>query len=146
MPTVPTATLCSELGCKNNKSRYSSKCLDHGGKDTIRGKANRKEFNAMYQKRFWDSLRRIRISQNPLCQRCMVTGKVASATVVDHVFPWAKLDQQAFYKNHFQCLCRDCHTTKTLFEQKGIILQYIHGHEEKLSIHDYPYEILKSSE
>jgi hypothetical protein len=42
------------------------------------------------------------------------------ANVVDHLFPWSHISEQAFYINKFQSLCATHHATKTQLERHGI--------------------------
>ena len=131
MPTIPTYTKCSVLGCKNTKSRFNSFCMEHGGRDTFNhNKYNtseeRKARNEKYQTRQWQKLRQIQLSRQPLCQACLINNVVTPAQHVDHVFPWAQISNTAFYYNLFQSLCQQHHSEKTALEQRGI---YRHYHE-----------------
>ena len=129
MPTIPTYTKCSILGCKNSKSRFNSFCMEHGGRDTYNHQrynsdAERKARNEKYQTRQWQKLRQIQLSKQPLCQACLINNIVTPAKHIDHVFPWAQIDPSAFYHNLFQSLCVAHHSEKTALEQKGIYRHY----------------------
>lgn len=97
--------------------------MEHGGK-TYNGSYKRKLTNAKYNTVLWRKLRVIQLSKQPLCQGCSVRGKVTQATVVDHVFPWNQIGDQAFVANLFQSLCPECHSVKTNLEQQGIFRHY----------------------
>lgn len=129
MPTVPSATKCSTLGCKNPKARFSSLCIEHGGRDKFDYKRynntqDRKEAADMYSTKQWRTLRQIQLSQYPLCAGCKASGIITSATHVDHIFPWRQIGGQSFTYNLFQSLCNECHTSKTHLEQQGIFRAY----------------------
>lgn len=126
MPTIPTNKKCATLGCKNPRSKLSPHCLEHGGKDTYTKERTeeRKKLDSMYQLPFWKHARQVQLSTQPLCQCCLTRGLVTPATHVDHVFPWAKINRQAFFLNWFQSLCHDCHAHKTQQEAKGIARHY----------------------
>lgn len=126
MPTVPTNAKCSQLGCKNPKSKLSSNCLEHGGRDTQPFYRNeeRDKAHAFYLTAQWRKHRARQLSLQPLCQCCLTRGIITGANEVDHVFPWRQLGGQAFYRNLFQSLCHDCHSHKTQQERKGIITHY----------------------
>lgn len=126
MPTLPKYTKCAHLGCKNEKNKYSSFCLEHGGRDTYQYKANeaKQDANAMYNTAQWRSVRQRQLSLQPLCQACLLEGIITSATEVDHVIPWRSIGKQAFYRNIFQCLCHDHHSAKTQMEKRGIYRHY----------------------
>lgn len=129
MPTIPSNTKCSMLGCNNPRSKHNSYCLQHGGRDTYNTKHNkqtneRKEQIALYQTAQWHTLRQIQLSKNPLCQACLIDGVVTQAQHIDHLFPWMQLNKEAFYINIFQSLCAEHHREKTHLEQRGIIRYY----------------------
>ena len=123
MPTLPSNTKCSHLGCSNEKSKLNSYCLEHGGK-SYDNSAERKAFNNAYQSKYWIQQRKIQLSKQPICQACIHLGKVSEAKHVDHVFPWSRIGEQAFKLNLFQSLCHECHSYKTVLEAKGIYRHY----------------------
>ena len=126
MPTAPLNTKCAQLGCKAPRSKLSAYCIEHGGKDTqgIEKTEQRKAFDSMYQTGFWKLTRKLCLSRQPLCQCCLQRGIITEAKHVDHLFPWARIGRQAFFRNIFQCLCQDCHAHKTQLEQRGIVRHY----------------------
>ena len=129
MPTVPFNSHCSHLGCKNPKSKFSGYCLEHGGRDTqvTYRSAERDKAHAFYSTAQWGRHRRVQLSGHPLCASCLTRGIITSATEVDHVFPWAKIDKQAFYHNLFQSLCHECHSVKTSEERQGTYTHFSTG-------------------
>lgn len=129
MPTVPSATKCSTLGCKNTKAKFSSLCTEHGGRDTFNHRRynqtdKRKEAGDKYNGRQWRTLRQIQLSQYPLCAGCKADGIITAAQHVDHIFPWQQIGEHAFTFNLFQSLCPSCHSSKTQLEQQGIFRAY----------------------
>ena len=120
MPTVPTSTKCAALNCKEQKSRFNSFCIEHGGKDALPTRLSDKH----YQSPAWRSIRRRQLSIQPLCQACLPRGHVCSAEHVDHLFPWNVIGGESFLKNIFQSLCQPCHSHKTALEQRSIIEHY----------------------
>jgi 5-methylcytosine-specific restriction endonuclease McrA len=129
MPTIPTNTKCSTLGCKNTKAKRSGSCLQHGGYDTYVHKQyhktpKRKLASEKYSSKQWGTLRQIQLSQYPLCAGCKVDGIIKSAEHVDHIFPWQQIGEHAFTFNLFQSLCPSCHSSKTQLEQQGIFRAY----------------------
>ena len=142
MPTLPTNTKCSSLGCKNPRSRLNSYCVEHGGINTI-DTEQRKAFTSMYQTNQWRTLRQAQLSKQPLCESCIKQGKVVQANHVDHLFAWNKIGKQAFYNNLFQSLCTNCHSHKSALEKQDI---YIHYKTNKTyTINDYQYVILQTN-
>jgi 5-methylcytosine-specific restriction endonuclease McrA len=138
MPTAPFNGKCSHLGCNNPRTRFSSLCLDHGGRDKQRtySSKERKESNSFYATSQWKRQRIVELSRQPLCQACLIKGMITPATEVDHVFPWRQIGEEAFYLNVFQCLCHDHHSLKTQLEKHGIIKHYC-GEETDLTLSDY---------
>lgn len=132
MPSIPTNTTCSHLGCKNTKSKYNQYCIEHGGRDVFNQKYNkdRKSFNDMYNTRQWLSLRQIQLSKQPICIACQSQGIITPANVVDHLFPWSQISKEAFFINRFQSLCQTHHSEKTQLEQKGIYRAYGTPHKD----------------
>jgi 5-methylcytosine-specific restriction enzyme A len=129
MPTVPTNQKCSTLGCKNTKAKFSSLCLEHGGRDTFNAKRynqtdKRKDATDKYNTKQWRTLRQIQLSQYPICAGCKQDGIIRSAEHVDHIFPWQQIGEMAFTFNLFQSLCPSCHSSKTQLEQQGIFRAY----------------------
>ena len=132
MPTVPRITECAYLGCRENRSRLNSYCMEHGGlQHTNEGKDN------AYSNPAWRTIRRVQLSKQPICQACLTRGRVESAVHVDHVFPWRQISEQAFLRNIFQSLCQNCHSHKTAQERRGINEHYTHEGIKALTKADY---------
>ena len=135
MPTYPNNTQCSELGCKELRSRLNSFCLNHGGKNYIEAR----QTDSIYQTPAWRSVRRRQLSIQPLCQACLSRGKIEAAQHVDHVFPWKHIGKQAFLNNIFQSLCQPDHSHKTAKERKGIYEHYTIEGIKTYTEDDYHY-------
>jgi len=129
MPTLPSNTKCASLGCKENRSRLSTFCIGHGGKDTYKAKAtqDRRQVNAMYDAAAWKRIRAAQLSREPLCAGCATQGRIVQAVQVDHLFSWNDIGKEAFYDNIFQSLCTSCHSHKTSLEHQGIYRHYTGG-------------------
>lgn len=119
MPSTPINTKCRELGCKNPKTYRSTFCEEHGGGMTEKGKQNSK----LYSTAYWKKKRASQLSKQPLCACCLLQGKIVQAQAIDHVFPHRR-DNDKFRNNLFQSLCVECHTNKTIEENKGNYLYY----------------------
>lgn len=131
MPTVPTNTKCSTLGCKNTKAKFSGSCVEHGGRDIYEYKRNevkRKESAYKYNSKQWRVFRQIQLSRYPICAGCKADGIITSAIHVDHVFPWIQIGEHAFIHNLYQSLCQPCHSSKTQLEQQGVFRMYGNPH------------------
>lgn len=139
MPTVPTNGKCASLGCPNPRTKYSVYCLGHGGRDTQLNYRNEERDRAhrFYLTAQWAKVRARQLSIQPICQACLTRTIITPATEVDHVFPWRRIGEQAFYLNRFQSLCHDCHSHKTQQEQKDIIMSYANGIATTYRLSDY---------
>ncbi len=63
--------------------------------------------------RNWQSARTAYLAEHPLCRSCRQAGRVAEATVVDHIVPH-RGDQRLFWDiTNWQSLCKRCHDKKT---------------------------------
>ena len=138
MPTVPRATKCSQLGCKNQRAKLSGVCIEHGGKDTyvLPSNEERKEFNRAYDSA-WRKVRATQLSKQPLCQGCFSQGHIRSARQVDHLFAWSAIGKEAFHLNIFQSLCDECHSHKTVLERKGVYRHYLGSTQTDYALTDY---------
>lgn len=141
MPTVPTTRKCSHLGCKNERSRLNSYCLEHGGLQNMEARAT----DSMYQTKAWKAVRAAQLSRQPLCQGCLLRGVVSPAHHVDHLFPWRTIGAAAFTQNIMQSLCKECHSYKTGQEKHGRILQYTPDGMVVHTIEDYKHVIHKNA-
>lgn len=135
MPIYPHNIQCSELGCKEPRSRLNSFCLKHGGKDNM----IRRDTDSIYQTPAWRTLRQRQLSIQPLCQACLIRGRVEAAQHVDHVFAWKHVGKHAFLRNVFQSLCHADHSHKTGLEKQGKYIHYTSEGERQYVISDYGY-------
>ena len=120
---MPTAALrnCPRPGCYNlTKGGPCPACKR--GKDKERRRTRSPQEVRFYHSKAWLTLRRVKLSINPLCELdCVQVGKVMGATDVDHSEPistpqgWAKrLDM-----DNLRSACHQCHSRRTAREQSG---------------------------
>jgi len=143
MPTLPTNSKCSTLGCKDNRSKYNTFCINHGGRNSYNDSDSRAESNSMYQSKQWKQTRTVQLSKQPLCQACLCVGRITAANHVDHVFAWNKVGKFAFYRNLFQSLCVNCHSAKTAQEQRGVYVHYVEAGPIEYTKNDYAWLMAK---
>jgi 5-methylcytosine-specific restriction endonuclease McrA len=101
-----------------------------------------KESDSIYSTPVWKSIRNRQLSTQPLCQSCLITGRVVSANTVDHVFAWQKHGKQSFTQNLFQSLCHDCHSYKTGQEKQGKFIHYKGDQTLTYTSHDYQIQVM----
>lgn len=105
MPTSP-ALPCSTPGCRHRKP-----CPDHAARHEPiahrRGSASSRGYGAP-----WRKLRMMVLREEPLCRRC---GNPASE--VDHRVPKEQGGDDT--RDNLQALCKPCHSTKTVTEDRG---------------------------
>lgn len=68
----------------------------------------------------WEQYRISFLGRNPLCVRCLATGRTTVAKHVDHIIPVDSASDEPFWpaSNH-QALCASCHGKKTMHEDIG---------------------------
>ena len=111
------------------KAKHGGYCIEHGGTDAFPSKrynisTGRKEAMAMYKTKQWESMRKYQLSAHPLCAGCLASGQIVPATQVDHIFPWQQIGDHAFFRNLFQSVCTQCHSSKTGMEKMGKYRRY----------------------
>lgn len=117
MPRLPSP-VCDTPRCKSPSVAHSRFCADHAPA------YKRGDNGELYNSSAWSTLRRSQMSKQPLCQACLLEGRITSAQHVDHVFPWRTIGKEAFRANLLQSLCGPCHSRKTGLEQKGTFRHY----------------------
>ena len=111
-------SVCRHAGC-GKLVEASGHCPVHAKalqrqSDARRGSAHERGYNVRWQK-----ARVTYLSRNPLCVRCDAEGRIAAASVVDHIVPH-KGDQDVFWDtSNWQSLCARCHNVKTSSEDGG---------------------------
>jgi|SRR6516164_8358157 5-methylcytosine-specific restriction endonuclease McrA len=66
------------------------------------------QYDKFYKTARWKQLRKLQLTQFPLCKFCLEHGIVEPATVVDHVMPH-KGNWTEFVTGELQSLCEPCH-------------------------------------
>lgn len=61
----------------------------------------------------WRAVRAQFLRRNPLCVECLKRGKIAPATVVDHIIPHRGDEKLFWEERNWQALCKVCHDRKT---------------------------------
>lgn len=133
MPSMPVVSKCGHLGCKATRSKLNSFCMEHGGLQYV----DNKQSASIYQTAAWRTLRTVQLSKQPLCQSCLLRGRIEAAQHVDHVFPWKAIGKQAFANNLFQSLCAACHSYKTGQEKQGNVVHFMTTGRVDYTINDY---------
>lgn len=76
---------------------------------------NDEDYRKMIQSRHWAELRRYKLTQNPLCERCMEEGRTRAASEIHHVKPVedamtpTEMRRLMFDVHNLRSLCHDCH-------------------------------------
>ena len=77
------------------------------------------EYDKFYKTARWKRLRKLQLTQHPLCKFCLQRGIVTRANGVDHVVPH-KGDWTDFITGELQSLCEPCHNSaKRQIELRG---------------------------
>ena len=72
----------------------------------------------LYDSAAWKRRRRALLDEEPLCRLCTARGRIAEATVADHVEPH-RGDLGKFYHGALQPLCSTCHSGAKQSEELG---------------------------
>ena len=87
----------------------------------------RKERQAIYNTKTWKLLRQSVLRDQPLCQDCLLEGKVTLACEVHHIKSFMKYSKDdpkrlelAFDKSNCVALCKQCHIYRHHPELKAL--------------------------
>jgi 5-methylcytosine-specific restriction protein A len=75
----------------------------------------KREYQEIYQDKRWKKLRRLKMVNNPLCERCEAKGITRKTDEVHHVIPFDRginneeRAELAFDYNNLMSVCFDCH-------------------------------------
>ena len=80
----------------------------------------------------WQKARAVYLQSHPLCVRCLAKGRYVKATVVDHIIPH-RGDRKLFWdRDNWQALCKSCHDSKTMTEDRYEEFRYPKGRSKSL--------------
>jgi 5-methylcytosine-specific restriction enzyme A len=119
MPTK-AKKYCGASRCPERIEVGQRYCLKHlqqrqRNTDKRRGSANQRGYDAD-----WRRLRDWHITNKPLCEICLLGGRVTGADHVDHIEPFhGKNDPLRLDPKNLQSLCKSCHSRKTVKEDGG---------------------------
>lgn len=81
----------------------------------------------------WDKARKTFLREHPLCRMCQGQGRVAAATVVDHIVPH-RGDQALFWNtDNWQPLCKSHHDSAKQAEEA-------HGYSSEVGLDGWPLD------
>jgi hypothetical protein len=75
----------------------------------------------MYDSTRWRRARTVFLADNPLCNKCLQSGRDTASTVVDHITPHAGDAVRFWDRDNWQALCATCHSGVKRIEDN-------HGH------------------
>jgi len=87
---------------------------------------NKTMYQKVYQDKRWIRVRTLKFKNNPLCELCLLEGRVTPTEEVHHIIPIDVYDldeELAFDIDNLQSLCVQCHKK---------VHQTIHKHTQKL--------------
>lgn len=87
--------------------------------------------------RRWLNLRRLKLSNNPICEECERIGRVRSATEVHHIKPVESVAESSqsllmYDYNNLMSLCSECHVKMHIALGKNTKEDNIKRNEEKV--------------
>jgi 5-methylcytosine-specific restriction protein A len=109
---------CSHPGC-GALVHGQSRCQQHQHVQPALPSAPRLGSTARGYGSAWQRARLGYLKAHALCVACLAAGRVAGASVVDHVIPH-RGDKRLFWDaGNWQALCKGCHDAKTAREDGG---------------------------
>lgn len=112
MPVAPK-TQCSFAGC--GELVESGRCPLHARQR----ECDRRSPCKRGYDRVWQKLRRVKLSQDPLCQIRTHCIGITGASEVDHVVPIRDRPDLRLVMSNLQSACHACHSAKTARENAG---------------------------
>jgi len=105
---------CGKAGCHNYAMPSSSYCVDHQQTTAHEyDKARQGEFeHEFYLSPGWRAARARKLQKDPLCEDCLVEGRVTPATMVHHEKSVRDYPELALVESNFRSLCDPCHNKK----------------------------------
>lgn len=106
---------CGKQGCPNlvTDTRYCSQHTGH--KDKWRGSSHSRGYDSD-----WRRTRLLALARDfDLCQQCKRDGRLTPATCVDHIQPIQQTPDRRLDLTNLQSLCTECHSRKTVLEDRG---------------------------
>ena len=113
MPKRPN-TPCKHPGCASLIPYGLQYCEEHAPmhRKDVKG-TKEKEYNSR-----WRVARARFLKAHPLCENCLENERFEKAIVVDHIVPH-RGDRKLFWdESNWQSLCKSCHDTKTMTEDR----------------------------
>ncbi len=119
MPKRPN-TPCKHPNCSKLVAYGNKYCDEHKPlhTDEVRSASSR-GYN-----RQWQKASKAFLQAHPLCEICKAKGRYTKATVVDHIIPHRGNRELFWDRSNWQSLCKSCHDTKTMTEDRYIKYSY----------------------
>lgn len=106
---------CGKSGCKeliSTDKRYCDKHTNYYSRQYDRLRMRNvltRDYRLFYQSKEWKQLRELKLSNNPLCERCLLQHKHTIATDVHHVHDVFYHWNERTDLSNLQSLCKSCH-------------------------------------
>ena len=91
------------------------------------------EIRRMHTLEPYRSMRRVFLSENPLCRPCAANGFTVAAAEIDHIVPVKHAPDRFWDASNWQPICRPCHARKTTTEtRRRFMTPELAGWQERL--------------
>jgi len=112
-PTAPKHP-CSYPGCAFLVETCDSRCEKHRIQERREYDRTRKDdpFHRLYASASWRKVRKIKLSINPLCERCQANGRTKAAEEVHHRNA-VRDGGDPFDIAFLESLCKSCHSRES---------------------------------
>jgi 5-methylcytosine-specific restriction protein A len=116
MPIAPKRP-CPAPGCRALVNRGYCDQHQRSRQRAYNKTLDRQADQRFYKGRQWMAVRRAHLESEPLCRMCRQSGRLTTATHVDHIIPRDR--GGADYDDaNLQSLCMPCHSAKTRREER----------------------------
>ena len=84
---------------------------------------NKSAFQSFYQDRRWKRLRKSKITNNPLCEKCAAKGVTRTANEVHHIIPidiYHPDEELIFDYDNLESVCYECHKEEQMKLKRAV--------------------------
>lgn len=97
-------SLCDNCQAKIDKAKEVKNNAHMKQYDKLRGSPSERGYDGA-----WTKIRRTKLANNPLCERCESKGRVEAAVLVHHIVPVSKDWSRRLDQSNLMSLCFVCH-------------------------------------
>lgn len=101
---------CNAAGC--NVLTRERHCDRHAKERRTQPENRANSYQRGYDKQ-WAKVRRIKLSEHPLCEDCLLVGQTQAAEEVHHIAKVSERPDLRLDSDNLMALCKACHSRRT---------------------------------